>query len=231
MGYREIALDYYGGSSPIPTDTIIHYKFNNDLVDSSSIGNNGIGSGTYTFGTDRKGVANNCLSLTNGRIETTNVVDLSSTDKVSLSFWFKTAQTLPFGVLFNIGVLTASNSLYCDIGDVQVGRILLQDRFDTSTRQLFWSNFVCNPDTWIHCVLTTDRSLNASTQIKMFFNGVDQAPNIFASSDLNGNYSNLYKLVIGAMTGLSNPFIGLVDDFRIYGRILSQTEITNLYNE
>ena len=80
---------------------------------------------------------------------------------------------------------------------------------------------------WQHIVVTWDGSAMAAN-VKMYLNGSEMANR--ATFDGRGSRKNdaAYHLYIGDATTLS-PFYGLIDEVRIYNRVLSTDEIQRLY--
>lgn len=224
MAYREITLDYYGGKKD---DFYLYLKFQNNLNEEN--GNNASGIGTYSFGTDRNGVANNCLSLTNATITTGSNLQLSDTDKLTVSFWIKTSQTSA-GTIFNAGTnISTDNSFYANINYIGVGKILIQDRQSSVLRSLLFTNQTFNDNNWHHVVITNDRALSSVNQMNIYVDNVFYYLSVFEINDLNLNYTDDFPLTIG--NSILGAYSGLIDDFKIYKRILTIAEITQLYNE
>jgi hypothetical protein len=80
---------------------------------------------------------------------------------------------------------------------------------------------------WYHVVVVWDRSGNMTRYI----NGV-QTGTADSISAISGNVNNPNEFRIGGRDATSDelPFAGLIDDVRVYNRILSATEIKQLYN-
>jgi hypothetical protein len=92
------------------------------------------------------------------------------------------------------------------------------------TARSFYSNSVFSNDTWVHVALTID---GTSEEAKIYINGnldaVQQKTRL-----IKGPYppSNIGIFMSEAVT----CFNGSIDDFRIYNRTLSATEIKKVYD-
>jgi len=85
---------------------------------------------------------------------------------------------------------------------------------------------------WAHYVFKYDTAPNNPT-ISVFKNGVKQATPYSGSDGLSDACA---MTAIGSQEGMPNPnyvrtFAGIMDDFRVYNRVLSDSEIAELYNK
>ncbi len=90
--------------------------------------------------------------------------------------------------------------------------------------------FINGQETWKHL------SINFSaTEITLYLNGVSEALTSGSMAGVTmGDFSNAYDMYIGCQNSAGTPatFLdGAVDDFRIYDRVLTQTEISKTYNK
>ncbi len=93
------------------------------------------------------------------------------------------------------------------------------------------TNQILDTDQWYHLVFTYD-----GNQVKVFFNGVEDFNEIIGPTSLydayplilGGNSPNPYAI---GTDGKPYLFTGMLDEFRIYNRVLSQEDIQFLYNE
>ena len=77
-------------------------------------------------------------------------------------------------------------------------------------------------NTWNHCVMTYDGAGN----VNLYKNGVNVGSGSVSWTDGTGA-SNTY---IGTYNGISNYFTGLLDEIGIWNRVLTPSEVTELYN-
>ena len=87
------------------------------------------------------------------------------------------------------------------------------------------------PDEWQHVFVTYDGSSKAAG-VKVYVNGEQRKLAVIADC-LTSTIHNLQPLLIGRRYGgeKGSPFKGLIDDVRIYDRMLSQTEVAALAGE
>lgn len=221
------------GVNPIPIDYILAYDFNNSLIDKSNNGNNGIGSGSYTFSavTDGVGKTKNCITFPNtgtNRITTTNTVFLSDTDKVSFSVWFKVNNTA-LAILFD-ALYTTQNHIEAMHGiNAGVAYYYVSDRQGSNSNQRRYAVLTGYDMNWHHLVGTFNRSLVAGSESILYFDGIAVNTILNSVSDLSGLFSDFKYCFGGGKSGYN--FIGSLANFRMYKKVLTQDEITQLYNE
>ena len=76
-----------------------------------------------------------------------------------------------------------------------------------------------------------DRSQSVSNEIKIYIDNVIQSLSSTNNVEQTGNYTS-EKLYIGARGNtLIQPYTGLMDDLKLFNYPLTQSQITNLYNE
>lgn len=215
------------GGSVIPTDYVLAYDFNSNLLDKSTNSNNGTLIGGLTYVLNRKGNANSAISLTGtaSGFKTSSNLNLSGTDKISISFWVKSTQT-NLAVIFEHSINYNNNNGF----SFNINGTVKQS-FGTSHPPInskFTNNII--PPTWTHYCFLVDRSLISPSEITVYINGVIDYWTLFINNDLSGNFGN-QTLYFGQRNGNTFPFSGGLDDYKIYDRLLSETEITALYNE
>ena len=89
------------------------------------------------------------------------------------------------------------------------------------------STFATDLNTWVHLVINYDKTTN---KIFIYRNGVLLATSNNTISSTAGlfGYENT-NFSIGATNTPANFFNGNIDDFRVYNRVLSQAQITEIY--
>jgi hypothetical protein len=83
-----------------------------------------------------------------------------------------------------------------------------------------------NTNQWVHYLLTVEDSGGSSDPVKIYVNGqidVDSQMNWFGFS------GQAFKLRIGHVPVHGNYYLGIIDDVRIYDRVLSNAEVQDLY--
>ena len=86
------------------------------------------------------------------------------------------------------------------------------------------------PDKWQHLVLTWDGVCTTFSGLKIYINGISQT---ISGSPGSGSPEDdsFYDVTLGFNTiSTVDYYKGRLDDIRIYNRILSASEILNLYN-
>ena len=205
-------------TQPIPTDYILAYDFNGNFNEKNGI-NNLVQKGTVTFTTDRKG-GNTAVQFGSGYLQTVNNLPASSV--WSVSFWmknnFNSAVTVfggEFGVngsqTFNFVMNDAGVNYYITIKGSSFNRWRTSDNLKDNI--------------WHHYVFILDRSKIANQEIQVYIDGVKKNTIQFSSADSVGNF------VSSRINFGQQLWTGLLGDIKLYNRPLTQTEITNLYNE
>ena len=223
----EKSYNYCEDTPAIPTDGLVaYYPFNGNTNDESGNGNNGIANGA-TLTTDRKGIVNNAAYRFNGidnYIRVENSSSLSFNKASSWSFWFRS---------------TANNGTpYCIFAKNHDQEGLLNSfiSFNNDNTINFWVSYIspsvsiitAEKSNWNHFVTTFDEQ---NSRIKFYCNGilVNEQNVSFSHQPSNGK-----ELMIGKMTqfiGYNWASDGDIDDFRVYNRILTDTEVLALKNE
>jgi hypothetical protein len=198
---------------PDPQVKIAEYNFDNTYNNINGTNPFSQNTGT-TFIADRNGNANSALNINNtGSIAT--IFDLPYVNSSrSISVWAKT------------NVLNNQINYVFHYGNESFGNGLAF----RPTTILYFANGSANletPDTnpvntWVHYVCTYD-----GTTAKIYKNGILFSSGVKTFNTVNN--SNLFKIGL-TEGGLTNYFNGAVDDLKIYNYVLSEADITSLYN-
>ena len=205
-------------TQPIPTDYILAYNFDGNFNDVNGV-NNLVQNGTVTFTTDRKG-GNTAVQFGSGYLQTVNNLPASSV--WSISFWMKNNSNSvitvfggEFGVngsqTFNFVMNDAGVNYYITIKGSSFNRWRTSDNLKDNI--------------WHHYVFILDRTKLANEEIQVYIDGVKKNTIQFSSSNSSGNF------VSSRINFGQRLWTGSLDDIKLYNRPLTQTEITNLYNE
>ncbi len=196
----------------VPTNGLVGWwPFNGNANDESGNGNNGTVNGA-TLASDRNGIVNSAYEF-NG----SSFISLSDSSfpvansPRSVSFWIKpTLLNNNYHMVFSYGSYL-TNQLF-SFG------INLQNQFFCSTmgNQLFIQNATTNTNIFVTIVH------NQSSYI-IYFNGLSIKTGTLPTNTI------LNKFYIGR-DAAGGEFVGVIDDFGIWNRALTQQEITNLYN-
>jgi hypothetical protein len=210
--------------SYVPTNGLVGYwPFNGNANDASINGNNGVVSGA-TSTTDRFGIVNSAYSFNNNYI----VIPSSNSLNIkqgSLSFWLNSNDTnlmVPIKKNYYNGAINEQFSFALNYTN------LFSLKYNSSCQPgIGWfntggRNSLLTNGNW-HMV-----SVTFSSDIKVYVDG-------YLTSSLLAPLTNADSCSSDIQIGRewsSNPnyFIGKLDDIGIWNRVLTQTEISKLYN-
>ena len=205
-------------SGIITSGLLSFFSFDNTFADTQNlITLTATGSVSYVAGR-----RNNAIYLANeansaNGTTATNYLTSSYTVTVpfSVSVWFNPTNTNRGSLLStynSVAVTSYSVNLYIASGSMSAAYNNIQNVGGT---------YALSTGTWYHAIIT----VNASNGLSFFVNGSQVGSTITQTPSLNG-------LMIGNIQdgGGSYPFSGYMDDFRIYNRVLSGSEITAIYN-
>jgi len=211
----------------IPTNGLIgHWSFTGNALDESGNGNNGTVNGA-TLTTDRFGNENSAYSFDgNDWIEVSDNNSLHfTTNEITVSVWFKKSSLTTGEVILQkqsgIGSTQSGINLGFTANTLEIAGIVgagapLNLTISNS------SEFINSE--WHHFVYTF---VNVTGSI--FVDNLEIATSVVDGSFLGNNTENL---IFGYGLPLNNWFYnGELDDIRIYNRVLTEEEITSLYNE
>jgi hypothetical protein len=216
-------------SGTLNNGLIAYYPFNGNAEDRSGNNNNGVISGA-TLSSDIFGHPK-CAYYFNGL---NNYISLKPADNFvglnnySISLWVKPTviTTNGGGVIYGLGSssygpvhgLTYQSSATLFSGSYNVG---------TNPIQSYSKSCCYNPNNWIYVVVTRDNSI-----INLYIDGIlipSQATSMINGQ--NADYgSSPFAAILGGRSSLDsqNFFTGVIDEVRVYNRVLSENEITTL---
>ncbi|RPI60641.1 MAG: LamG domain-containing protein, partial [Ignavibacteriales bacterium] len=100
--------------------------------------------------------------------------------------------------------------------------------FDESIRESRANPNSISLNQWQNVVATFDNT--ADRRFHIYINGVEVSYSMFPALTGIAFDDSSYNLIIGNRANADRTFDGLIDEVAIWGRVLSQTEIQNLYN-
>jgi len=195
--------------------------------DQSGNGNNGTASGTLVVtDTSEGGTYAYDFDGTDDYIDTSNVLGLGSGD-FSISFWVKSSSSSQ-GTL--LSTYNATNGKWISTefnGDVNGGTDVGKVRagIDDNTTKKLTNTYTAsyNDGAWRHFVVERN---NADGKLRVRHEGIS------VSSVAIGTYGDVTSTVplrIGSNNTVSSGFFdGVMDDIRVFDRVLTQAEITHL---
>ncbi len=147
---------------------------------------------------------------------------MSPISNCTVACWVKLSSNATWSRIFDFGTGTATNMFLTPQGGA--GKIRYAIRYNGSAEQQIDGTAALPTGSWQHVALTWSANTG-----RLYVNSVQVGQN--TSMTLNPSaLGNTNRNYIGR-SQYSDPYLyGLVDDFRIYGRALSASEITQLYN-
>ena len=222
------------------TNLISHYKFDDDFNDSTSYNNNLILSTISPPNLNNSGIVGKALqfqnnidtdTLTNGirdgtvKIPTINLVN----KEVTISFWIKLLND--FDSFSGIFVFGEQNKI-ADSGSIKLS---CANYSSSNNIDVFYKNNQSDVGTnaagnlsigvWYNIVITI-----SSSQLKVYTNNALTATESLIEGLPNNIYDDNYLGTYDDSTYTNTKDDYLLDDFRIYDKILNETEISYLAN-
>jgi len=205
------------------------------IVDRTSNGNDGTPTNMEDadFTTDTPGGISGFSSTLDGvdeDIRFGNVTDLQfeHTDQFSCSCWVKFTSTS--GVIVGKMLPTVTERGWSiSAGASGVLSVILRNNAAGSLlTQVTTINTGFNDGAWHHVALTWDGiSTQVAANITFYIDNINQS--LTTNSDnLTGTISSTAEFIIGSRT--SDYWAGQIDDVAIYNKVLTLTEVSNLYN-
>lgn len=228
-------LWWMGGGSPLLTSLISYWKFDSDANDSVGSNNGAVtGCGTTT------GIIGNCYTFSAGAqyITVTDAANLSFGDNsndsaFSFSAWVYPTNFAATRFLLSkrgaSGTAQAEYSVAIDTsGKINFG---IFSQLGATAYLLNTSNVALTSGAWNHVVITYSGS-KTFAGLKVYKNGV------LSTGDTNnstGSYvamnNGTANLVLGNNSwNQSQALLGNLDEVGLWGKELSQSDITSLYN-
>ncbi|WP_162897294.1 LamG-like jellyroll fold domain-containing protein [Aquimarina sp. BL5] len=201
-----------------------YFPFNGNASDESSNTNNGTVNGA-TLTNDRFGVSNSAYNFDGN--DYISIIDDASIQPVNftISIWCRFDSSGGLQLLLDKHLV--SNDLDSYEVWFQNSQIWGTIGNQTGFGPFISSGFIPDTQNWDHVVYVFDDDNNTQ---KIFVNSVLEEE---SSVNISIGYDN-EPLLIGASNDQQNPkffFNGDLDDIRIYNRVLSENEITELFNE
>ena len=198
-----------------------------DNTPNDALGNfNGTLVNGTTYGT---GIINQGFSLdgVNDYVDFGNVLDFDGSTTFSVSFWVKSnnVTTLTTRVILGKSFLSGATSDGWYIYSYG-SRLGFHIGATISDRLIIYKDGALNTS-WNYVTIIYDGSKIAANQ-KIYINGIDTAFSTFIDT-FTGNSNNTESFKIGA-SNAGQYFNGIVDEVGVWNRVLTPTEVTELYN-
>lgn len=219
------------------TSKVSHYSFNGTLNDGSGNNMNPISSGNITFSSDRFGRANQAAVFAGSSTVSYSVIPNLSAKitgfPFSISLWFKTTSISTSQTLMKSdgGESSTYSGYWLQIGVAGTGTMSFSFGNNTglngSSRNTISTPAVFSANTWYHVVV----NVRGANDMDFYINGVKNNNCNYDGSATSMVYTPVPSNgVIGLFAGAASGFDGTMDDYRIYAKTLSQTEVSTLYN-
>ncbi len=194
---------------------LANYPFSNGT--GTDISGNNLNLTMYgnTSAINKVGVINKAVNLSGGSSaggSITSSTVMNMTNQITISAWFNSNNINQTQRIVDKIAGTTTNNFMLDMYQSKL-------RFFVANGNV-QSTIVLQSNTWYYVVATYDGS-NA----KIYLNTVQNASNAVAGTMT----VNAYPLCIGRDQAGSNNFSGRIDDIKIYSRVLTPTEMTDLY--
>jgi len=227
----KIATTIKSSASSLETGLVGHWTLDgknliNNITDSSGQGNNGVLTGN-TATTTKAGKLGQALLLDGGTV--VNMGDPANgsldfgTNSFSYGLWvYATSSKGSFDTPISKGGSSAGTNGY----DMELGSdawiVSLADATQTKSGTMSTQPIL---NKWTHLFAVVDRGTNL---LNLYINGVQ----VYTGVDIStlGDVSGTVNFRLGANISDLYPFLGLIDDARVYNRALSDEEINRLYH-
>jgi hypothetical protein len=215
------ALDAVGSTFAVTAGTgaVVAFAFNegsgSSTVDVSGNGFNGTlaNGAAWTAGKNGNGLSFDGL---NGKVSVPNTVDITALP-FTVEAWVKPASFADWGAIFSKRSAYSPTAMRFDVGlEISTGRLYVNT---FTTFQIF--DYSPPLNIWTHVSTVAD-----ATGTKLYINGVLEE----TGGVLTLGTDATAAVAIGNTGDDDDPFSGVIDDFRLYNRALSQTEIQSDMN-
>lgn len=216
-----------GVSATLDTDLVSYYKFDGNASD--AVGSNDF---TATLATQQTGIINQGYQTLNTSIDYVignyNAFKYTASDTFSFQLWYKyIADGYFLGSIKNTGVYSLEYiTMGCFGGSCTLGL-----EGSVGSTSINTDLGAIDDGNWHHIVLVFDGA-NAHTNSNVYVDSIAKNPDytgITGDINKNGDYG---KIVIGSIEETYTAFDGsqINDEFAIWSKALTQTEVTQLYN-
>lgn len=213
---------------------ILDLPFHNSFTDSGEMGMTMVAGGTAnqpTFALSGRKAGEYCAVFNGSQsIKTTTNLPVNS-DKVTIAFWMKTAQTSAglFVELSENWSAAGTNAFAVFANGVTVNKMYIGEQTTNTVRNIRQSTADINDNTWKHIAVVINRANSTATKITLYINGVSAGTTAATNGTTTGNFVNNI-LYIGQRGGASLGFIGQLAYLKIYNYPFTAGEVSTLYN-
>lgn len=222
----------------IPTDYVLYHKADNSTLDESANNNDGTLNGSAGYTTGRKSDANGAYNLIKSGNSYVNIPDAASLDcstEMTVCFWVNPA-TLSVTDNFLAKWDYATQGGWAigvhpsDATNLEVYIASALNDGGSNIRTTTNASLVTGSYQFI-CFVFNGNEVNHYDRVKIYKNNVLLTMG-FAGTIATSLQNNSASLKIGKFGGSLNRYCdAAIDDIRIYNRVLTDDEMTALYNE
>lgn len=213
--------------STLSNNLLSYYKAESNTTDSLGV-NNGTAVGGLTYSTGKSGNAFD-LNGTTAYVNMGDVMDIGF-NSMTYSFWFNASAVTDYTQIFSKTIAASSQGRI--ISFFESGKLVFFFQPETSVNAQVATTTTISTNTWYHVALVLDRA----DKLKIYLNGT--LDNGTASNNNLipfgvSSYNTNHPFRIGAGTNsdsttASGFFNGKIDEFGVWNRVLTTTEITEL---
>ncbi len=206
------------GGLTIPADYILALDFNGDFVDKT--GNyTMLGVDSYPTFEPGRNARQSVRFSKNCTLKTLQNLSLATTE-ITVSFWvnFKYSTIAKQEVLLNFYEGSPNGFILERVHSKNL-RVLIYKYYSPSV----YTSIILENNTWINIVATF-----SNIETKIYADGILKS---VINKGLDNEALSPKPLRLGRKSDSSYDFTGLMQDLRIYNRVLSDAEIQSLYNE
>ena len=225
----------------LTTSLNAYYKFDessgnaSDSVGSNTLTNNG--TATYSAGKINNGTALARASTQYFSIADTSAFDLSG--DFSVSCWLKVATAPTSGQQFVIMGKDANGADNTRSYDLNYANSGGTKRFELAifptgySYPSYWAgafNYDLGTATWVYVTVVVTIANGNSTKAELYINGTSQGNfTLFDGTGATSVQNSTSAFQIG-YESFQGAFDGMIDEFGLWSRVLTSTEVTQLYN-
>jgi hypothetical protein len=207
------------------TNLLAHYKFNGNLLDSSGNNRTLSQTGAITYNTSSQNAfpySQYIDTTATAQTNFTTTPDINQNVPISFAFWFFVSGTGTYTMMGYGDYSLSSPSIQFDFG----GGNQISIATALSNRWTFFATATgLSINTWYHCVYTLNNS--STVQTILYINGVSRHT---GTGNANQTLGTSKHLVIGESGDKGRGFLGRIGDVRIYNKVLTPSEVLELYN-
>jgi Concanavalin A-like lectin/glucanases superfamily len=218
---------------------IVHYSFNGNVRDTSGNNLNATYLNNISFEADRFGRPNEAAVFGSGASYSSIAVPAVSSRlsgfPFAVSIWFKTMDPNSSQPILKAdgGESNTTSGFWLQMGKVGPGKITFGFGDNTSINETAVNTIttpaIFSANTWYHIVV----NVRGANDMDFYINGVKNNSCSYAGTATSMVFCTAGNQLVGAFgfhPGFNSALNGMLDDYRVYNKILSPQEINALYS-